>query len=194
MTPCRECGHQVANRAKMCPNCGVKKPTATKIEAGLDAFAAGAFKLGMVLCLLAVLVVACIAVVACSSGTVASAPVTPTSSITSTGSDLLGPFPPTTRPTTTKAYQRDEPATTRATTSTVAERPDYCTDYDTWTAADDEMDDLERRHGPDTSAWPTADVDALFAAMDRRAVAVQRVWARAPESATITSVGAACAE
>ena len=67
MKPCRVCGQPVAARAKTCPHCGVKKPTATKIEAGLDATASAAFKLGMLICLLAVLVVACIAVVACGS-------------------------------------------------------------------------------------------------------------------------------
>ena len=60
---CRECGKSVANRAKTCPNCGVKKPTATKAEAGLDAIAAGAFKLAMMLCLLVVVIVACVSLV-----------------------------------------------------------------------------------------------------------------------------------
>ena len=33
-------------------------------------------------------------------------------------------------------------------------------------------------------------MDALFAAMDRRAAAVERVWTQAPDSATVTSVRA----
>lgn len=77
---CRECGQPVAARAKTCPHCGVKKPTATKAEAGLDAFAAGTFKLGVMICLLAVLVVACIAVVACTTD-IASTP-TPQATMT----------------------------------------------------------------------------------------------------------------
>ena len=97
--------------------------------------------------------------------------------------------------TTTTTVRRATTTTTRApTTTAVPARPVYCTDYDTWTAADAEMDALEARHGPDTSTWPAGTVDALFAAMDRRAVAVQRVWAKAPDSATITSVEAACTE
>ena len=178
---CRECGQPVAARAKTCPNCGIKKPTATKAEAGLDAFAAGAFKLGLMICLLAVIVVACIAMVACTSDTAAAPPRTTVPAATA----------PTTAP---RATETRAPTTTiRATTTAADPRPVYCTDYDTWTVADAEMDALEVRHGPDTSTWPTGDVDALFAAMDRRAVAVQRVWAQAPDSATITSVQAACA-
>ena len=104
-----------------------------------------------------------------------------------TRTDSASPQP---LPTAAKAYQSDEPATTRATTT--AARPGYCADYDTWTATDAEMDALEARHGPDTSTWPAGDVDAMFAAMDRRAAAVQRVWARAPESATVSSVQSDC--
>ena len=173
LTDCRECGQPVAARAKTCPSCGVKKPTATKAEAGLDAFAAGAFKLGLMICLLAVIVVACIAVVACTGDTTAAPPRTT--------------VPAATAPTTNQRAPE-----TRAPTTTATARAVYCADYDTWTAADDAMDALEARHGPDTSTWATGDVDALFAAMDRRAAAVQRVWERAPDSATITSVEAAC--
>ena len=54
MKPCRECGHQIASRAKTCPNCGVKKPTATAAEAGLDAFVGFTAKLR---CLIIILVV-----------------------------------------------------------------------------------------------------------------------------------------
>ena len=64
---CRECDHPVATHAKTCPNCGVKKPTATKLEAGLDTAAAGAFQLAMMLCLLAVIIVACVSLAGCSS-------------------------------------------------------------------------------------------------------------------------------
>ena len=66
MKPCRECGHQVANRAKICPSCGVKKPTATKAEANLDAVAATAFKASFAvvfLGLLVLLAVGCIVAV-----------------------------------------------------------------------------------------------------------------------------------
>ena len=73
LTDCRECGQPVAARAKTCPGCGVRKPTATKAEAGLDALAAGTFKLGLMICLLAVVVVACIVVVACTGDTAAGA-------------------------------------------------------------------------------------------------------------------------
>ena len=156
MQDCRECGGAVAARAKTCPHCGVKKPTATKLETGLDSFAAGAFKLGLMLCLLVVVIVACVSLVSCSS----------------TDSDA------TPSPTTT--------------TTTTDSRPKYCSDYDTWTEADDKMDALEDRHGPDTSTWPAGTLDTLFAAMDRRAAAVERVWSQAPKFATISSVQAAC--
>ena len=174
---CRECGQPVAARAKTCPHCGVKKPTATATEANLDSFAGGAAKLAFLIMALVVIVVVVIGIVAgCTTGDTATPAATPATA-------------PTThlRATTTRA-----PATTTRVTTTTAARPVYCADYDTWTAADNEMDGLERRHGPDTSTWPTGDVDALFAAMDRRAAAVQRVWAQADESATISSVQAGC--
>ena len=66
LKPCRECDHPVATRAKTCPNCGVKKPTATKLETGLDSSAAWMFKLGLTLCLLFFFVVACGVLAGCS--------------------------------------------------------------------------------------------------------------------------------
>ena len=111
-----------------------------------------------------------------------------------TGDTTAAP-PQTTAPATATApTTTPRPTETRAPTTTANPRPVYCADYDTWTAADTEMDALKARHGPDASTWAAGDVDALFAAMDRRAAAVQRVWAQAPDSATITSVEAACAE
>ena len=170
---CRDCGQPVAARAKTCPHCGVAKPTATAAEANLDAFAGATAKVAFLIMALVVIVVVVIGIVAgCTTGD------TPTAT----------PSQTTAAPATTRA-----PATTtRVTTTTADPRPGYCTDYDTWTAADVEMDGLERRHGVDVSTWPAADVDRLFAAMDRRAATVERVWARADESATITSVRAAC--
>ena len=46
---CRECNHQVAKRAKACPNCGARHPTKSKLEANLDSIASGAFKAGATL-------------------------------------------------------------------------------------------------------------------------------------------------
>lgn len=167
LTDCRECGQPVAARAKTCPHCGVRKPTASKAEAGLDTFAAGAFKLGFMLCLFAVLVVACIAVVACSGPAAVNVDEDFERRQAEAGYDPQGrPLPDT--------------------------RPVYCADYAIWAAADAEMDALEARHGPDTSTWAAGDVDALFAAMDRRAAAVERVWAQAPDSATIASIETVC--
>ena len=54
---CRECGQSVAARAKTCPHCGVRKPTATKAEAGLDAFAGATAKLAFLIMALVVIVV-----------------------------------------------------------------------------------------------------------------------------------------
>ena len=178
---CRECGHPVAARAKTCPHCGVKKPTATKAEANLDAFAGATAKLAFLIMALVVIVVVVIGIVAgCTTGDTATPAGTPAAT-------------PATAPTTQlRATTTRSPATTIRVTTTTDPRPDYCTDYDTWTAADAEMDGLERRHGVDVSTWPAADVDRLFAAMDRRAAAVERVWAQADESATISSVRAAC--
>lgn len=172
LADCRECGQPVASRAKVCPHCGVRKPNASKAEAGLDAFAAGAFKLGILLCLLAVVVVACIAVVACSGP---SSPNVEERQAEFEKRQAEAGYDPQGRPLTTADT-----------------RPVYCGDFDTWAAAEAEMDALEARHGPDTSTWAAADVDALFAAMDRRAAAVERVWAQAPDSATVGSVRAAC--
>ena len=31
LTNCRECGHQVAKRAKACPNCGARSPVVAAI-------------------------------------------------------------------------------------------------------------------------------------------------------------------
>ena len=67
LKPCRECGQSVAARAKICPSCGVKKPTATNIEVGLDASAAWMFKLGLTLCFLFFFVVACGVLAGCVS-------------------------------------------------------------------------------------------------------------------------------
>lgn len=191
LTDCRECGQPVANRAKTCPHCGVKKPTASKAEAGLAAFAAGAFKLGLMLCLLVIMVVACVAIVACSG------PTAPTFE----ERQAEAGYDPQGRPLTTDTSTTRQPISTttaqptgtapRSTTTTVS-RPVYCGDYDTWATAEAKMDALEARHGPDTSTWPAGDVDALFAAMDRRAAAVERVWAQAPDTATIASVRAIC--
>ena len=64
MKPCRECGHQIANRAKVCPNCGVKKPAATAAEAGLDAFAGFTAKLGCLIMILVVTVFVVIGIIA----------------------------------------------------------------------------------------------------------------------------------
>ena len=64
---CRECGQPVAARAKTCPGCGVKKPTATKAEAGLDAVAAGAMGIFWLIVLIVMLIFgigACIAAIA----------------------------------------------------------------------------------------------------------------------------------
>ena len=136
---CRECGKSVANRAKTCPNCGVKKPTATKAEAGLDSCAAGAFSIGLMLCLLVVVIVACVSLVGCST-----------------------------------------------------DRPDYCDDYDTWAEAEAEMDTLEARNSSDMSTWSSDDLDSYVDAIDRRGAAANRVWAQAPDTATITSVRTEC--
>ena len=64
MKPCRECGHQIAHRAKTCPNCGVKKPAASKAEAGLDAFAGFTAKLGCLIIILVVVVFIAVGVIA----------------------------------------------------------------------------------------------------------------------------------
>lgn len=61
---CRVCDSPVANRARRCPHCGAKKPTASKLEAGLDATGAAMFKLGLLMILLVVVAVACIGIVA----------------------------------------------------------------------------------------------------------------------------------
>ena len=61
---CRVCGQPAAARAKRCPGCGAKKPTATKIEAGLDATAGAAFKAAFVIIVFGVLLIGCIAVIA----------------------------------------------------------------------------------------------------------------------------------
>lgn len=89
----------------------------------MDVFASRAFRLGLMLCLLAVVVVACIAVVACSG------PTAPTfeERQAESGSDPQG------RPLTTDTG------------------PVYCADDDTWAAADNEMGAPEARYGPDTS-------------------------------------------
>ena len=65
---CRECGHQVAKRAKACPNCGARSPAKSKLEANLDALSSGAFKAGAgltfgipVLIIMGIVVVAVIA-------------------------------------------------------------------------------------------------------------------------------------
>lgn len=64
---CRVCGQPVAASAKTCPGCGAKKPTASKIEAGLDATGAAIVKLGLLLIMLAVVAVACLGIVACAT-------------------------------------------------------------------------------------------------------------------------------
>ena len=51
------CGALCPNRAKTCPGCGVKKPTATAAEANLDALAGGAFKLAFLIMVLVVVVI-----------------------------------------------------------------------------------------------------------------------------------------
>ena len=61
---CRVCGKYVAARATRCPGCGVKKPTATKVEANLDAVASTAFALGLLCVVIVVVLVACIGIVA----------------------------------------------------------------------------------------------------------------------------------
>ena len=68
LVTCRECGHQVAKRAKACPICGARHPTKSKLEANLDSLASGAFKAGMsltfgipVLIIMGIVVVAVIA-------------------------------------------------------------------------------------------------------------------------------------
>ena len=64
LTNCRECNHQVAKRAKACPNCGARHPTKSKLEANLDSLASGSFKLGGAMIGLPVLIIMGIVLVA----------------------------------------------------------------------------------------------------------------------------------
>ena len=72
LTNCRECGHQVAKRAKACPNCGARSPTKSKLEANLDALASSSFKAGAGLTfgipLLVILGIVLVAVIASIAG------------------------------------------------------------------------------------------------------------------------------
>ena len=49
MKNCYACGHEVAPRAKACPNCGARNPSKAAWEAKLDDIGAGLRQLGAAL-------------------------------------------------------------------------------------------------------------------------------------------------
>ena len=61
MKSCFECGHMVADAAKVCPKCGAKKPGQPAFLRSLDAVASGAMGIGCLIILLPLLVVLAIA-------------------------------------------------------------------------------------------------------------------------------------
>ena len=54
MKACRECGTEISSRAKVCPNCGTKRPHDLAIQHGLNSFASFCFKLGLIITVLGV--------------------------------------------------------------------------------------------------------------------------------------------
>ena len=70
---------------------------------------------------------------------------------------------------------------------------EYCDHYDDWAEADRDRRALEARYGDRTADWPPGELQALRDAIDRRAVAANRMWAAAPAGADWDSVRRACA-
>lgn len=78
----------------------------------------------------------------------------------------------------------DEPApaapvtttTVRPAATTEPSRSQWCSHYDAWKRASDEIDSIERRYGSEIAGWPPGVLDEFFAATQAQSRAAGVLW------------------